>query len=206
MGSHLLPGVLRSWGAHPAKELRRADYGSCAFRGRLSIAPRNGRMRTNWLRTPATPWEGCETERPWGKIVSLRSTCARLAQDIYEHLRRTGCMVPVPKKAASSAERKECQRCFAGVSLRQDLLENHPEGSRAAQRHLLTDRALLFHQEDAQGTDMCGSPVHGHQSGLLHCLCGDCVGWFIATRHEGAAFRQSRVKRPNWRGPPRIAG
>ena len=41
---------------------------------------------------------------------------------------------------------------------------------------------------------MCGSLVSGHQSGLLECLCGDCVGWSVATRHEGAAFRQSRVE------------
>ena len=44
-------------------------------------------MRTSWLRTPATPWEGCETEKPWSEIVSPRSACARLAEDTYEHLR-----------------------------------------------------------------------------------------------------------------------
>ena len=30
---------------------------------------------------------GCETDRPWGRIVSPRSTCARLVQDISGHLR-----------------------------------------------------------------------------------------------------------------------
>ena len=35
----------------------------------------------------ATPWDGCETERLWERTVSPRSTCARLVQDISEHLR-----------------------------------------------------------------------------------------------------------------------
>ena len=44
--------------------------------------------------------------------------------------------------------------------------------------------------------------VYGHQSGLPQCLCSDCVGWSVATRHEGAAFQQSRVELPNPTAPP----
>ena len=51
------------------------------------LRPRNGRMRISWLRTPVTPWDGCETEKPWGTIVFPRSTCVRLVQDISGRLR-----------------------------------------------------------------------------------------------------------------------
>ena len=77
------------------------------------------------------------------------------------------------QNAASATECKGCQRCVAGVSHRQEKLEDRPDQDsafapggcqgQAVQRDQgwfnvsATDRALLFHREDAQGTEMCSS-------------------------------------------------
>ena len=116
----------------------KAGCRSCAFRGRLSFAPRNGRMRISWLRTPVTPWDGCETEshggglcphgvlvRGWSRIslgiceAGSAVTPGRGAEQMAHRLQGSSA-----QKAASATECKECQRCVAGVSHRQDLLED----------------------------------------------------------------------------------
>ena len=175
----------------------KAGCRSCAFRGRLSFAWRKGRMRISWLRTPVTPWDGCETEKPWGGLCShgvLVRGWSRISPGICE----AGSAVTPGRgaeqmanrlhgssaqKAASATECKECQRCVAGVSHRQDSLEDGPDQDsafapggcqgQAVRRDQgwfnvgATDRALLSRREDAQGTERCSSLVYGHQSGLL---------------------------------------
>ena len=178
-----------------------------------------GRMRNgNAMGEDCVPTEYLYAAGP-GYLRAFVRLAQRSLQEGVPSRWRTGCMVPVPKKPRVPPECKECWKCVAGVSHRQDLLEDRPDQASgfapgscsgpAVQRDQgrfnvgATDRALLFHREDAQGTEMCGSLVCGHQSGLLlHCLCGDCVGWSVATRHEGAAFRQSKVEWPNPTGPP----
>ena len=109
-------------------------------------------MRISWLRTPVTPWDGCETEKPWEEdCVPAEYLCAagpgylrafaRLAQrSLQEGVSsrwRTGCMVPVPKKTRVSLSAKNAR----GVLLACHTGKIHSRIVRTKIQHLLSEAA-----------------------------------------------------------------
>ena len=131
-------------------------------------------------------------------------------------------VTPVPNKATSSVECKECQRRFAGVPFGQDLLENYPDQDsafapggcsgpavRRSQGRFnggATESCLPIYQGCVKERKCAAALFTDIKTAFYNVFAEVALGRLLPPGNEGATFPKSKIEWSNRTGPPRTAG
>ena len=163
------------------------------------------------------PWDGCETERPWERSRISPGICeAGSAVTPGRGARADGAQVAwfqCPEKPRVPLSAKNAR----GVLLASHTGKIYSRIVWPKIQHLLPEAAqgrqsggikggsmsvpqivLSFFIEKMRKQRKCAAVLFTDYKGAFHGgLGGDCVGWSVATRHEGAAFRRAGLSGQN---------